>query len=105
MFWPQLVIASALAGIVRLGAARRLERAYSERREPGSDGIVPGAEGFSLHGTRPNALLLLHGSGDTPQTLRYLASRLHADGFTIHAPLLPGHGRGLRDFARATAED
>ena len=43
--------------------------------------------------------------GDTPQTLRYLGGRLHAAGFTVRAPLLPGHGRGLRDFAAASAED
>lgn len=58
-----------------------------------------------LEGTSGRALLLLHGSGDTPQTLRFLANRLHAAGFTVHAPLLPGHGRGLRDFAAVHAED
>jgi carboxylesterase len=49
--------------------------------------------------------LLLHGSGDTPQSLHYLAGRLHAAGYTVFAPLLPGHGRSPRAFATATAED
>jgi carboxylesterase len=98
--------AAALAGVaLRIGAARRAERAYAIRRAPGADGIVPGAEGFTLRGTNGRALLLLHGSGDTPQTLRYLAGRLHDAGFTVRAPLLPGHGRGLRDFATTTAAD
>jgi carboxylesterase len=100
------VLAAMLGGIaLRAGAARRTERAYASRRAPGADGIVTGAEGFTMRGTNGRALLLLHGSGDTPQTLRYLAERLHAVGFTVRAPLLPGHGRGLRDFATATAAD
>ncbi|MDB4881592.1 MAG: putative esterase, partial [Gemmatimonadetes bacterium] len=90
--------------VLRAGAARRTERAYATRRPPAADGIVPGAEGFTLAGTNGRALLMLHGSGDTPQTLRYLAGRLHAAGFTVRAPLLPGHGRGLRDFAAVSAE-
>jgi carboxylesterase len=99
-------LGAALAGAVwRLNAAGRAERAYTIRRAPGADGIVPGAEGYTLPGTNGRALLLLHGSGDTPQTLRYLAERLQKAGFTVRVPLLPGHGRGLRDFARATAAD
>jgi carboxylesterase len=97
--------AAVAATVLRLGVARRAERAYAMRRAPGADGIVPGAESFTLQGTNGRALLLLHGSGDTPQTLRYLAGELHAAGYTVRAPLLPGHGRGLRDFATATAAD
>jgi carboxylesterase len=97
-----VVAASCIAA--RIGVARRAERAYAARRPAGSDGIVPGAEGFTLTGTNGRALLLLHGSGDTPQTLRHLAKRLHDAGFTVRAPLLPGHGRGLRDFSMVSAE-
>lgn len=101
------VIATVVAAgcvAARINVARRAERAYTGRRPPGSDGIVPGAEAFTLIGTTGRALLLLHGSGDTPQTLRYLATRLHDAGFTVRAPLLPGHGRGLRDFSTVSAE-
>ena len=105
MIWPLVILAAALAGAARITAARRAERAYAERRPPAANGIVPGSEGFTLPGSGDRALLLLHGSGDTPQTLRYLADRLQGEGFTIRAPLLPGHGRGLRDFATATAGD
>lgn len=101
-----LLLAVAVgAGLFRVRAARRVERAYAARRPPRADGVVPGAEAFRLEGDTGRALLLLHGFGDTPQTLRYLGGRLHAAGFTVHAPLLPGHGRGLRDFATASAED
>jgi carboxylesterase len=105
MLAPLLVAMSVAAGLLRLRAARRAERAYAARRPPNVDGVVPGAEGFTLEGRTDRALLMLHGFGDTPQTLRYLGGRLHAEGFTVHVPLLPGHGRGLRDFASASAED
>ena len=103
-----LLLAAAVGvgvGVLRRRAASRAERAYATRRPVAADGVVPGAEGFTLEGTTDRALLLLHGSGDTPQTLRYLGERLHGAGFTVRAPLLPGHGRGLRDFAAATADD
>src|SRR3954462_10343786 len=105
MIWSLVILAAAAAGAARLGAARRIEHAYATRRPTPSPGVLPGAEGFTLPGSGDRALLLLHGSGDTPQTLRYLGGRLQEEGFTIHAPLLPGNGRGLRDFATATADD
>ena len=105
MLVPLLLTAAVGVGVLRLRAARRAERAYAARRPVAGDGVVPGAEGFTLEGTAGRGLLLLHGCGDTPQTLRYLGERLHAGGFTVRAPLLPGHGRGLRDFATATADD
>ncbi|CAN5603557.1 carboxylesterase [soil metagenome] len=50
-------------------------------------------------------MLLLHGFGDTPQTLRYVAATLHAAGFSVSAPLLPGHGRTIEEFDRTGAAD
>ena len=35
----------------------------------------------------------------------YIASALHEAGFTVSAPLLPGHGRSVEDFTRSTADD
>ena len=40
----------------------------------------------------------MHGFGDTPQTLQYLADDLFAHGYDVRAPLLPGHGRTLSVF-------
>lgn len=48
-------------------------------------------------------MLLLHGFGDTPQTLGYLARALNAAGYSVRAPLLPGHGRTAAEFARSRA--
>lgn len=63
-----------------------------------------GAEPFELEAAGGRAVLLVHGGGDTPQTLRYLAEVLHAHGYAVRAPLLPGHGRVLQEFSRVTAD-
>ena len=50
-------------------------------------------------------MLLLHGFGDTPQTLHYVADALQAAGYTVRAPLLPGHGRTLGEFGATRAKE
>ena len=76
------------------------------RRHPvGADGVIIGAEGFVYARPGAPAVLLLHGAGDTPHTLRYLAAALYERGFHVSAPLLPGHGRSIADFARVRAND
>ena len=94
-----LVFVLVLRGI----QVRRLTRLSTARRRLGPDGVVVGGEGFVLERSGAPAILLIHGGGDTPQTLRYLATELHARGFHVEAPLLPGHGRSVNDFARVTA--
>lgn len=100
-----LTAVSLAVALYRHCAARMVERAYVANRAVGADGIVIGAAGFTLTGANGRALLLLHGSGDSPQSLRYLAERLHVAGYSVHVPLLPGHGRSPRAFARATSAD
>lgn len=65
------------------------------------DVIIAGAETIDLQGANSNGVLLLHGFGDTPQTLRLLAEHLRAAGFGVRAPLLPGHGRTVQAFTRS----
>jgi carboxylesterase len=101
-------VAVALVGIGivtwRWRHIRALEELTRIHRRLDSNGIVIGGEGFVLERAGGPAVLLLHGAGDTPQTLRYLAGALHANGFHVEAPLLPGHGRSLSDFARVSAD-
>lgn len=93
------------AALLAKRAALRLRDETSIRLPVGPNGIIPGAEAFELsRGADAPAVLLLHGAGDTPQTLRYLAEFLFARGFTVSAPLLPGHGRSLRDFRTVQAD-
>jgi len=99
-----LAAAGALVALLRTGSHRRAHRATSRLR-PGLDGIVPGAESIRLQGERSGAVLLLHGFGDTPQSLARLARYLHRHGWTVSVPLLPGHGRSLAEFGDSGSED
>lgn len=67
--------------------------------------VVPGAETIDLQEGNSKGILLLHGFGDTPQTLRLLANDLHSAGYDINAPLLPGHGRTIESFVESRHED
>lgn len=95
----------AVVAIIRRRNANAVDRVYLFGRAVDADGIVLGAEGFMLRGTNARGLLLLHGSGDSPQSMRYFGDRLNAAGYTVYAPLLPGHGRSPRAFAAARAEE
>ncbi len=87
---------------MRVTVIRRVERRDGARARS-ADGVLIGAEGFRLERPGAPGVLLLHGAGDTPQTLRELGERLYAEGFAVSAPLLPGHGRSVRDFAHVSA--
>jgi carboxylesterase len=61
-------------------------------------GTRPGAETIDLQEGNSHGILLLHGFGDTPQTLGLLARHLHDHGYDVKAPLFPGHGRTVEAF-------
>src|SRR3954468_9523412 len=67
--------------------------------------IVRGAQAIDLQEEGSPGVLLLHGFGDTPQTLALLARRLHKSGYSVYAPLLPGHGRTMAAFEQSRARD
>jgi carboxylesterase len=94
-----------LAGVAmsRSRVSRRAHETVASRLTLRSDGIVAGADTIDLPADGGKAVLLLHGFGDTPQTVSYLASHLHSQGWAVRAPLLPGHGRTLDAFAASRA--
>ena len=102
-----LALGAAIAGLVTLqrrqGTALAAE--VGRRFTLGADGVIEGAGEIRLEGSGERAVLLLHGFGDTPQTLRYVAAALNADGYTVHAPLLPGHGRTLGAWGATRAKE
>jgi carboxylesterase len=100
MIFLLIGVAGLALWIFRRRAMQAAETLSARRLPVGKDGIIPGAEGFLLRGSS-GAVLLLHGFGDTPQTLRELGGVLNADGWTVLAPLLPGHGGTLPEFARS----
>jgi carboxylesterase len=101
-----VVAAAVLAAVIARGVLlSRLARRVEARGQLGASGIVIGGESIDIPGpVGARRLLLLHGAGDTPQTLEYLAHALAARGYGVHAPLLPGHGRSLRDFSTISAD-
>ncbi|HEX6574563.1 MAG TPA: alpha/beta fold hydrolase [Gemmatimonadaceae bacterium] len=68
-------------------------------------GTRPGAETIDLQEGNSHGILLLHGFGDTPQTLALLANHLHERGYDVKAPLLPGHGRTVDAFMASRRKD
>lgn len=59
------------------------------------------AAAFQLgHGGK--GILLLHGFCGSAAQMRYLAEGLHAQGYTVSVPLLPGHGTSIEDMRRTT---
>src|SRR5438067_10522655 len=99
-----LVVLIVVGAVLRERRIEAITALSMTRRRLGPGGIVIGGEGFVLERRGGPAVLLLHGAGDTPQTLRYLAEHLYAKGFQVAAPLLPGHGRSVREFARTNAD-
>ena len=104
-----MIVLPVLAVVLTLAwwRARRIRTLTAltlAHRRLGADRVVVGGEGFVLERADAPAVLLLHGAGDTPQTLRYLGDALYRHGFHVEAPLLPGHGREVTDFASITAD-
>jgi carboxylesterase len=67
--------------------------------------IIKGGEAIDLREEGSHGVLLLHGFGDTPQTLSLFANHLSKAGLGVFVPLLPGHGRSMTEFTRSGAED
>lgn len=67
--------------------------------------IMFGAEPFYLKGNNGKAVLLVHGYTGTPSQMRLLGDYLNALGYTVYAPLLPGHGTTPEDLQEMEAED
>jgi carboxylesterase len=110
--WAAAFAAIAAGLLLRSLTSRRYQdgsqSGRSTRLQLGPDGIIAGAGPIDLpaaSGSPPRAALLLHGFGDTPQTLAHLATYLHDRGWTVRVPLLPGHGRTLGEWARTRAAD
>ncbi len=76
-----------------------------DQRAADSAGVIKGAETIDLQEGGSHGVLLLHGFGDTPQTLTLLARRLAKSGYGVFVPLLPGHGRTMQAFRRSRSEE
>jgi carboxylesterase len=60
---------------------------------------------FDLVGDDDVGVVLVHGFTGTPYEVRYLGEQCARAGFTVRAPLLPGHGTTLEDLDATTWND
>jgi carboxylesterase len=67
--------------------------------------LDPLAEPFHLPGSNGQGVLAVHGWGGTPAHLRMLAEHLNNDGYTVHGPLLEGHGTNLEHMETTGRRD
>lgn len=64
----------------------------------------PEHQPFLLNGGQPGALLV-HGFPGTPAEMHAVAHSLHGQGWTVHAPLLPGFGPELETLPQRRHDD
>jgi len=62
---------------------------------------LPGAEEFYLEGGQKGCVLV-HGLSSSPSEMRPLGDYLASVGYTVHAPLLPGHGTTPEDLVNVS---
>jgi len=67
--------------------------------------IHPLAAPFRLDGINGAAFVLVHGFTGNPAHFRHLGGQLHDLGFTVNAPLLPGHARRVDALGTVTRSD
>lgn len=70
--------------------------------------VVQGAEAFTATGAGARAsvgVVVVHGFTGNPNSTRPLGERLHAAGYTVEVPRLPGHGTRVADMARTRYAD
>jgi len=58
---------------------------------------MPGCESFSSD-NGPLGVLVLHGFTGNPASMRSLAERIAASGYSVELPRLPGHGTTIEDM-------
>lgn len=62
-------------------------------------------EPFFLRGNNDLGVLLVHGLMAAPEEVREWAEHLNAQGFTVYAPRMAGHGTSALDLAERTAAE
>jgi carboxylesterase len=66
--------------------------------------VMKGAEPWAQDGDT-TGVLVVHGFTGTPQSVRYWAEGIAADGRTVSLPRLPGHGTTVDDMQSTTASE
>lgn len=104
-----LIAAARLLAAVSAGVSlynycvlRAIHRKYGK---PADTSRQKKPAGYYGKGSGGEAVLLLHGFMGSPSDFGRLPELLHAAGFTVHAPFLPGHGTRPEDLSKVTAKE
>ena len=65
---------------------------------PPNSTVLPPGRSFFFEGSRDTAVLLVHGFTGITGEMLPVAETLHAAGYTVSVPRLPGHGTNGEDF-------
>jgi len=60
---------------------------------------------YYMPGTNGRGVLLLHGITGAPVEMKMLARKLNRAGYSVYAPLLAGHGQGLKGLHKSRWQD
>ena len=102
----EVAAAAAVYGAARWWYPRAVESASAARLPVGADGIIRGAAPISKQPAgATRGVLVLHGFGDTPESISTVARALAERGYAVEAPLLAGHGRTLPAFAASNGAE
>lgn len=80
---------------------KEAERVIQQLYVRDSNGVIKGVESITIKKNNANALVLVHGFLETPDTFRELINEVsQKTTLDIYAPLLPFHGRNLQTAAQ-----
>lgn len=99
-----LLVSAVALWVQREWRGTRSAQRFRRRFAAGPDGVIIGAEPRTFVADTGRAMLLIHGYNDSPRSMEWMAQRLHAAGWTVRLPLLPGHGRSLEAWDDWTAD-
>ncbi len=86
--------------------AQGMRKAIAQYQRNPVTGIQQGAEPIYLEGRQDKpAILMIHGFIGCPSNFADLPQTLNTAGYTVYAPLLPGHGTDPRDFSQVSSAD
>jgi len=104
IFLPLAIVAIVL--FYNAAVSFALKRSVGRTQCDETTGIAKGAEPVYLEGRSGKAALLIHGYIGSPTDYGILAQKLHAAGYTVSVPLLPGHGRrDPREFDQTSGDE
>ncbi|HCT40453.1 MAG TPA: hypothetical protein DF427_04605 [Moraxellaceae bacterium] len=88
-----------------LAKESRFDRDYQQYFLPEDSRPAAIGKPFFLPGGSACGVLLVHGLMAAPEEVREWGEYLHAQGYTVYAPRMAGHGTSAIDLASRRAED